>query len=439
MSILINKKLYGEPNPDTETTSDNELLIGKFIISDPGKKIKSFNPGPKRLLVTNDETQFGSFYFGEPDKLVGVENGVLTLYPDIPFTPPLGRVKITDSEGSQSAIKGFTPIVNVTLEPGWYEVEVKGAGGGGGGGIEVDALPEIHGKGGNGGNGGYYKTTFYILTPTNASLQPGHAGGPGFSRVYENVWGTLVRSNGGNLGIYGVGGRSVYTFGSKGNNGQYTASLITGQKDGGVGINGGANGGDILTPSSGMGVHAGGTGGGANGPFGGKGGSCVLWDGYSTTFGSPALGGAGGAGGGNGNAGVGGRNGEFMTNPDGFGGGGGGDGYVYGLDLVSAGGGGGGGASRFVCGDLEIIAGGGGGGAGAARGFVPSGVIANKGNDGKNNMNANAGGGSAGGVGPNGKLFINPINGSILIPPGSSVDLSGKAGQPGKVTLWRCV
>ena len=436
--IRDKNKIYGEANDEATVTAPAPLLPGKLVVGDGGHRIKTFNPGPKRLIVSKTISSFSnadSVSYNEPNKLVGTDgSGNLVLFNRTPPTPPAGRVLVAEVYGHTSPA-GVLQQTTITLTGGFfYEVEVIGAGGGGGGGIRAHADDYRMLSGFRGGRGGYYKGIFALGTTTTATLQAGNSGGRADSLTYT-MSGSLVVL-GSNRG--GDGGRSPVLFSGTGNNGKnakdyffdYSTNLIYG----GEGINGGANGGNTRaepkTYSLAEGVGA--SGGGANGPFGGPGGFSIV---YNTSLSYlSSSGGGGGAGGGFGLAGNGGGNGDnTIKGGQGYGGGGGGTGLGYGNNHYnySGGGGGGGGGSRFNCGDFQVLAGGGGGGAGAGAGVttvLPDGT----GSNGANNMDYNLGGGAQGGTGGTG-AFMTPI------PAGQTRDTRGANGQRGIVRIWRCV
>lgn len=428
MTIRSKSKIFGETNSPFTVTVESDLATDKYVISAGSRRVKSYSPGAKRIMITDAAGNASSFNYNQPNKLIGVnQNGQLTLFSQTPDTPPAGRVLVAEVFGATTP-SGATGEQQVTLEaPYWYEVEVIGAGGGGGAGIGREALATNMLDGTNGGAGGYYKGLFAVAIPTIALLQAGNSGGRAEGIIFYLAGGTLM-ALGTNNG--GAGGRTPILYSSAPGNGlspvydnSYSGPEL---KEGSDGINAGANGGEsycqLGDPGSTKGV--GGSGGGANGPYGGKGGDSIIFNDNSTP--NAGSGGGGGAGGGFGLAGYGGGH---INNAVGYGGGGGGSGILKeaGVYTFSGGGGGGGGASRFVCGDIQIMCGGGGGGAGAGFGYARG---STNGSPGTNNIDTNIGGGNNGGNGGLGVSLLQTI---------TSHDCKGSNGGRGIVRLWRCV
>ena len=312
--IRDKNKIYGEANHEDTVTVPTPLLSGKLVVGDGGHRIKTFNPGPKRLIVSKtlaSNSNADSVSYNEPNKLVGTDSsGNLVLFNRTPPTPPAGRVLVAEVYGHTSPA-GVLQQSTITLPGGFfYEVEVIGAGGGGGGGIRAHVDDYRMLSGFRGGAGGYYKGIFALDATTTATLQAGNSGGRADSLVYT-MSGSLVVL-GSNRG--GDGGRSPVLFSGTGNNGgnakDYYYNNYTNLTSGGEGINGGANGGNAQseTKASDRAEGVGATGGGANGPFGGPGGFSIVYN-TSTSYPSSS-GGSGGAGGGFGLAGNGGGNGD---------------------------------------------------------------------------------------------------------------------------------
>ena len=466
-------KDYGELNDDNTVISDNELETNKLIVSDGVdadglKLVKSYNPGVKQLISTDAEGKAKAVSFNVPNTLVGTdENGNLHVYPSgyVPDEAPAGRVLLDGGEilGNNYAAAALKSGGLDISQPGWYEIEVKGAGGGGGGGSWRSGA---HVDGSDGAAGGYYKTLFIVSASAASAIlySAGTPGQGGAGPYYEEYKGDK-KSRGNSPG--GRGGRSEHIYGSAGGGGADTnimpADNVLREYGGpGLGINGGADGGGRVQAYQelvGGGVYrtnpsAG--GGGANGPHGGEGSTVSYWShAYITQSISindnVTIGGSGGAGGGLGAAGTGGRYQTRTLSSWGSGGGGGGAGTPgLGNDktgfndkgATAGGAGGGGGASRVLLNNisltkggeqqiLEIICGGGGGGGGASSRSVTNdwqtndGVVAAQ--PGGNNQDAVLGTGGAGGLK------------STTYGNTTTSEVYGGTGGIASIKIWRCV
>jgi len=424
-------KIYGEVNASETVLVSTELVANKFVVSDGIRNIKVFNPGPKKIMITDANGKVSSFDYNESNKLVGVDaTGKLVLFPRLPEVVPDGRELIVELIGSSNP-SAILNTKTITL-PGvaWYEIEILGAGGGGGGGIgkPISDASFLNGKAG--GAGGYYKGQFSLGGAANAVISVGNGGGGGggINWVLLQPGLTPIGTNFG-----GAGGRTPLLFVTTGNDGEDASYAVAGEVDnykaGGTGINSGAVGGlSFLGLVGAPGLNgelkgSGGGGGGANGPYGGDGGDSVYID-NSGVIGCYS-GGGGGAGGGTGIGGDGGN--ASGIAPISYGGGAGGDGAIKDpLDYTkSAGGGGGGGASIFKCGDILITCGGGGGGAGAGYGGSKN---SEAGFPGTNSRTIIEGGGAPGGIKGKGcNTELGPVN------------CQGSNGSPGIIRIWRCI
>ena len=378
-------KIYVELNSPDIVLVPSDLVKNKYVVSGGDRNIKAFNPGAKKIMITDSEGNAASFSYNQPNRLIGTDsNGNLELIPQAPPVPPPNRILLVDTLAS-----GITQLV-LPLDPYyWYEVEIIGAGGGGGCGFGRDhALIGQAGDfldGTKGGDGAYIKKLFKLSMPVNATIMVGSGGVRGRGLGWWSAVGASNVAPVANTFNYGGnGGRTPILpvdTPVEPNDGlnpvyQFDGLLSPNSRLGGIGVNGGANGGDSYVDIGNIGVDpvpsdtqgVGGSGGGANGPYGGKGGTSDYRDNAGVS--GSAAGGGGGAGAGLEVGGAGG----YHNRPDysgrSFGGGGGGWGVVIGLDCyhLSSGGGGGGGASVFQWGDNIIICGGGGGGAGAGYG-----------------------------------------------------------------------
>lgn len=424
--IRDKNKVYGELNdPNTVIAEPASLTDKKYVVGNGGKTVKSFQPGPNRILYTNPITgKIDGFHFNIPNRLIGTDSsGKLSLLErnPLPPTPPSGRVLVTYVRGSTTPA-GSIGQTTIQLEANtWYEVEVIGAGGGGGASSSPSTGAGNWGT--YGGEGGYYKGTFAILSPIMATLQAGSSGGGGGGETVTRTTSGYNRT-GSKQG--GDGGRSPVPntppYGGDGDNASQVTTNTT--KYGGSGVSGGANGGRAQLTN--IGSHdinpvVGAGGGGAKGPYGGAGGSAITtgWAG----------GGAGG-GAGAGVLGQGGSGGNYIIasithyGGTGYGAGGGG----------GHGGGGGGGSSRFTAGPIDIICGGGGGGAsgGTGQGSLYTSASSTPGQPGGNNQNSDLGGGGSSGV-PGSTVA------DTAISVGGFAIRRGYNGGRGSVRIWKCV
>lgn len=428
-------KIYGEPNLPYVVTVEPDLIANKYVVTAGSRKLKPYNPGGKRIMTTDINGNVSSFNHNQPNKLVGVDqNGQLTLFPKIPTEIPTGRVLVVDKSGADN-LDGPLRCISVTLEaPYYYEIEISGAGGGGGGGIGRNTTNIGLISGTDGGDGGYYKGIFLLPTPTIADICPGNAGGRGGGLIYVK---TLSGINISGVNYGGEGGRSPHLYVGLGGHGSNPVADIAyagpEYKAGGIGINGGANGGDVRSELGNVGnvIGIGGSGGGANGPYGGNGGKSIYIN--NTGLFGAGSGGGGGAGGGFGYGGNGGGNTGVAVIGYGVARGGGSGGAGFGSydnpgdSDFSAGGGGGGGGSRFVCGNIQILCGGGGGGAGAGYGGINK---STNGGHGINNINDEVGGANNKGIkGPGLNIASATYN----------HDCRGTRGGVGRIRIWRCV
>jgi len=429
--IRDKNKIYAELVSTEIALVPNDLVQNKYVVSAGNRDIKIFNPGPKRIIITDTDGNASSFSYNQANKLIGIDqNTKLVLFPQITDDPPTGREFVALVSGSLNPSAALVSKA-VTLEgPAWYEIQVTGAGGGGGAGIGRYHSPASFLNGTKGGRGGSYIGLIKIYANTIAYIEAGNAGGGGDGIIWQNNI-----PSGTNLG--GAGGRNLIVHSSIGNAGINPIYSPIGDipetQLGGLGINGGARGGNarathgniteepIIADTRG----AGGSGGGANGPFGGIGGDSIYEDNFGIL--DSCSGGAGGAGGGLGAGGAGG--GTAPSKPISYGAGAGGSGVLKNVNdyTYSAGGGGGGGASRFACGDLIIICGGGGGGAGAGFGGWK---LSTEGGHGTNNINNTIGNGAMGGEG--GLGYNRNDNKSFH-------NCKGEHGYGGMVRIWRCV
>lgn len=438
--------VLAQVNSPTEVTSEAALVINKFVVaSNSTRKLEAYNPGAKRIMFVGPSNYVDSFYYGQPNKLVCVDNGTLSLQNDPSTDAPPDRQLVQEWLGNNTNER------TITLEPGWYEVEVIGGGGGGGGGARAMVYHAIKpSTGGDGGAGGRCNHIFLLNTPTQAKIVAGGGGLGGGGRRYSNVGGTLHTMEdytGGEGGKYS----GPFLFLTPPNNGiNANWDAIAGTYLGGVGEDGGARGGNIIAPEDYFII--GGTGGGAVGPWGGNGGDIQVPANSTYRSAYSALGGAGGAGGGLGLAGKGGSSvstsGPVPAAAAGSGASGG-NAAALGVGSIINGrpgaGGGGGGASRFICGDIDIVAGGGGGGAGGSFDITDDNNTQHAGNGapGENNMNNDKGGGDIdggkGGQGAAGYVVVDGPTGTIMISPGNPLHLKGSVGYIGAVRLWKRV
>ena len=433
--IKLNGKVYAELIPEEVVLVQDNLLSGKLVVSAGERNVKSFNPGPKCIIITNSASKASAFSYNQPNKVIGInQNGELSLFKRLPVSPPQGRLLIVESVGNTIPEGALTDMV-LTLEGGhWYEIEVLGAGGGGGSGIGKHSdelydsvLPEDAKPG---GDGGYYKGFLKLQIGLSVRLRPGNSGG-GANGItwYKNgaYYASVLRGN--NKG--GDGGRTALLAVLPGgaNDGLAPNNVEADTKLGGSGINSGANGGtSSVTPGlADEVIGCGGSGGGANGAYGGAGGDSI----YEDTEGilGSCSGGGGGAGAGLNIGGDGG--GTNPSQPYSFGAGAGGTGIVKPTNnyTKSGGGGGGGGSSVVESSEFVIIAGGGGGGSGAGYGRTNS---STPGGNGLNNQDASVGNGALGGYG--GKSYI-----LSSLPHLAIVSCDGATGSPGVIRIWRCI
>lgn len=426
-------KEYAEPKSPDTVLAPTELVKNKYVVSAGGRNVKTFNPGPKKIMITNSNGDADAFSYNQADRFIGVNaTGKLELVPRVPEVPPSGRELILDTS------IGTAAFISLILEPlFWYEVEVIGAGGGGGGGVgRWNNLPNAL-DGQPGGAGAYIKTTFKLLVATEAIFRLGQGGSGGGAVVW--YYGNPTPSwTGNNKG--GNGGRVVVMpveSPAEANDGlnpvyMFNGTLTPTNRAGGAGINGGAKGGDTnITlgnigtggdPSDAQGI--GGSGGGANGAYGGDGGNSDYRDNVDVL--AAYTGGAGGAGGGIAIGGDGG--GTSPSKPVSFGGGAGGSGVLVGAAdySKSSGGGGGGGATVFQYGEHFIFCGGGGGGAGAGYGGTNHSTPGQPGICNIEGYTEADNGGHAG----EGCNFFNLV---------TSKSCYGGMGGKGIIRLWRCV
>ena len=434
--IKLNGKVYGELIPEDVVLVPDDLPTGKLVVSAGGRTVKSFNPGAKKIIVTNGAGKASSFSYNQPNKIVGInQNGELTLFNRIPTFPPAGRQEIVEAIGNTIA-SGTLTDTSLTLEGGWwYEVEVLGAGGGGGSGIgRMTAVAPDPAT--DGGDGGYFKGFIKLFSSLNVRLRPGNIGGFADGMAWALIGGVVTLQYG-HTNRGGDGGKTALldvidpTLPGDG-----VAPDNVGNADiinlGGGAANSGEIGGhasilsELLDKTNIIGCGA--SGGGSNGPFGGAGGSStfsISGAGYSNC----CAGGAGGAGAGLNVGGDGG--GTNPSKPESYGGGAGGNGIVKPTNdyIWSGGGGGGGGASILELGDELVICGGGGGGAGAGFGQFN---MSTPGGHGANNQNVNVGGGAKGGGG--GLSYNLP-----WLLAGHIVYCQGGSGNPGVIRIWRCL
>jgi len=431
-------KIYAEIVSSNTVLVPDDLLKNKYVVSASGFNVKTFNPGPKRIMITNANGDADSFSYNQPDKLIGVDgNGRFELVSQAPSVPPPGRVLILET----------TSYAHIQLEPFyWYEVEIIGGGGGGGAGVgRWHDGDSAFLKGTAGGAGAYLKTAFKTNVFTTAIFRPGTGGKKGSGTSWIMVGTTPTPTT--NIDRYnrgGDGGKMAIQPGmvespAQANDGADPVYMFNGTltpliKTGGAGINSGANGGDSemelghvvdegSVPSDAQGV--GGSGGGGNGLYGGDGGKSKYTG--NTGVARSASGGGGGAGGGLAYAGDGG--GTVPSKPIGYVGAGGGNGVFVSPDdyTLSSGGGGGGASSIFQWGLHFIVCGGGGGGAGAGYGGVNESTPGADGTCSETSYSSANNGGVAG-IGVN---FNDMMDGDFISP-------NGGTGGNGIIRLWRC-
>ena len=457
--IRTKNKILAEANdPNTVVMPDN-IPANKFIVGTGSyfsqtsanntvehPSIKVLTQGKRQLIYENRDHMIQTFNYNYSNRLIGADaNGQLALFERnaLPDTPPENRELVTEIYGATQP-NGIMVDTSITLTgKHWYEIEISGCGGGGGSGTALATNTDlIDGK--EGGPGGYYKGTFAVMTDVVCRVQIGCPGGGAKGYVVDNTSNTATITQ---IPSGGDGGYTPILYEDSAANDGENDVLTHRSSIGGLGINGGANGGTVIgwkwRTAGDLYVGAG-AGGGANGEYGGAGGNSGPFNVADSTLSTTAIngyiGGAGGAGGGFGQGGNGGS-GAATENPEGQGGisygagGGGGCSNLNSTQLTSSGcGGGGGGASRFLCpttisGELEILCGGGGGGSGACDISAQHTDGRHRGSAGRNNKNTAVGGGATGGLGGSG----------VSVDMKVAKNTSGTTGSRGWIKIWRCL
>lgn len=78
--IRDKNRIYGEMNDPNTVLASGTLAANKFLVGAGNKGVKTYAPGAKRVLTTDENGDVSSFEYGTPNKAIGTDaSGNLTL------------------------------------------------------------------------------------------------------------------------------------------------------------------------------------------------------------------------------------------------------------------------------------------------------------------------------------------------------------------------